>query len=175
MYLYIYYVLPYFLLKKCTFDMELSVCMTIENTEDMKVLPWSLTVNYAHLLWISVSVPLLRWSHNGIDWRMIFAHDERAGHSVYEAVDELWRDIQIKWLVNLSLQLPLLFAAPVIFPSNIIFFKLYTLACSLQHTRTNDQDQVASAGLIPASSLTCLLHFSRVGGSASHINIVKLL
>ena len=37
--------------------------------------------------WEWVPVPPLRWTHSGIDRRMIFAHDEREGRSVYETTD----------------------------------------------------------------------------------------
>ena len=43
--------------------------------------------------WEWVPVPPLRWTHSGIDRRMIFAHDEREGRSVYETTDNLWRGV----------------------------------------------------------------------------------
>ena len=43
--------------------------------------------------WEWVPVPLLRWTHSGIDSRMMFAHDAQEGRSVYETTDQLWRGV----------------------------------------------------------------------------------
>ena len=51
--------------------------------------PWYVPTDSARLT--LVPVPALRWTHDGIDKRMIFAHGERQGRSVYETTSELWR------------------------------------------------------------------------------------
>ena len=55
----------------------------------LRPVPYSLPLGSAWYKW--VPVPALRCTHSGIDSRMIFAHDEREGRSVYETTDGLWR------------------------------------------------------------------------------------
>ncbi len=41
---------------------------------------------------VQVPTPCLRFTHSGIDARMVFKHRTHAKHSVYELVDDLWRE-----------------------------------------------------------------------------------
>ena len=59
------------------------------NLPSLRLQPWSVSVDRARWEWIPV--PLLRWTHSGIDSQMIFAHDAREGRSVYETTNQLWR------------------------------------------------------------------------------------
>ena len=45
--------------------------------------------SFDRIVW--VPVPCLRFAHDGLDTRMIFRHDGRGGHSLYETFDELFQ------------------------------------------------------------------------------------